>query len=333
MEERAANTRSAVDTRPKVSSIDEDEEYIPPRANYPLVRVIEQGRYETMAMLRNGEQLMLNIIFPVMALIALRFTGLIDEYANSVGVSRMDAAVPGVLALCVISTALSGQGIATGFDRRYGVLRFLATTPLGRNGLIMGKCIAVLVVVAIQFTLVAALGYGLGWRPDAIAVSRSIITMLMGAGAFTALGLLIAGTVRADGQGGVEQQHALVGPTREVAARGARSAEVVGDLFEDVLKRGGKGRAVLHREAEPVGLAGFVVGVLTDDDHLDAVEGTVRKGVEDVRPGGIDRRLAVLLTHEIGQFYEIVFLKFAGQTCLPARLHFYVHVVGLLGKL
>lgn len=203
MEERAANTRPAVDsrtedTRPKVSSIDEDEEYIPPRANYPLVRVIEQGRYETMAMLRNGEQLMLNIIFPVMALIALRFTGLIDEYANSVGVSRMDAAVPGVLALCVISTALSGQGIATGFDRRYGVLRFLATTPLGRNGLIMGKCIAVLVVVAIQFTLVAALGYGLGWRPDAIAVSRSIITMLMGAGAFTALGLLIAGTVRAE---------------------------------------------------------------------------------------------------------------------------------------
>lgn len=192
MEERGVNTR------PKVSTIDEDKEYIPPRANYPLVRVIEQGRYETMAMLRNGEQLMLNIIFPVMALIALRFTGLIDEYANSVGVSRMDAAVPGVLALCVISTALSGQGIATGFDRRYGVLRFLATTPLGRNGLIMGKCIAVLVVVAIQFTLVAVLGYGLGWRPDAIAVSRSIITMLMGAGAFTALGLLIAGTVRAE---------------------------------------------------------------------------------------------------------------------------------------
>ena len=196
-EEREMEERG-VSTRPKVSSIDEDEEYIPPRANYPLVRVIEQGRYETMAMLRNGEQLMLNIIFPVMALFALRFTGLIDEYANSVGVSRMDAAVPGVLALCVISTALSGQGIATGFDRRYGVLRFLATTPLGRNGLIMGKCIAVLVVVAIQFTLVAALGYGLGWRPDAIAVSRSIITMLMGAGAFTALGLLIAGTVRAE---------------------------------------------------------------------------------------------------------------------------------------
>ena len=111
--------------RPAVSAvaartvaIDDEEEYIPPRANYPLVRIIEQGRYETMAMLRNGEQLMLNIIFPVMALLGLHFTGLIDDYAHSVGVSRIDAAVPGVLALCVISTALSGQGIATGFDRR-----------------------------------------------------------------------------------------------------------------------------------------------------------------------------------------------------------------------
>ena len=35
MEERAANTRSAVDTRPKVSSIDEDEEYIPPARELP----------------------------------------------------------------------------------------------------------------------------------------------------------------------------------------------------------------------------------------------------------------------------------------------------------
>ena len=113
--DREQSTSAAADTSARGVAIDEDEEYIPPRANYPLVRVIEQGRYETMAMLRNGEQLMLNIIFPIMALLGLRFTGLIDDYAHSVGVSRMDAAVPGVQALCVISTALSGQGIATGF--------------------------------------------------------------------------------------------------------------------------------------------------------------------------------------------------------------------------
>ena len=67
--DRVQNTNTAVDTSARGVAIDEDEEYIPPRANYPLVRVIEQGRYETMAMLRNGEQLMLNIIFPVMALL------------------------------------------------------------------------------------------------------------------------------------------------------------------------------------------------------------------------------------------------------------------------
>ena len=128
--------------------------------------MLAQGGYETLAMLKNGEQLMLNIAFPVMALFALRYTSFLDSYAEGMGTARMNVAVPGVLALCVISTALSGQGIATGFDRRYGVLRFLSTTPLGRNGLIIGKVIAVLTVLAIQFVLVSIVGFGLGWRPD-----------------------------------------------------------------------------------------------------------------------------------------------------------------------
>ena len=59
--DREQSTSAAADTSVRGVAIDEDEEYIPPRANYPLVRVIEQGRYETMAMLRNGEQLMLKI--------------------------------------------------------------------------------------------------------------------------------------------------------------------------------------------------------------------------------------------------------------------------------
>ena len=160
--------------------------------------MLAQGGYETLAMLKNGEQLMLNIAFPVMALFALRYTSFLDSYAEGMGTTRMNVAVPGVLALCVISTALSGQGIATGFDRRYGVLRFLSTTPLGRNGLIIGKVIAVLTVLAIQFVLVSIVGFGLGWRPDIFQMYRSLSTLLLGAAAFTALGLFIAGTVRAE---------------------------------------------------------------------------------------------------------------------------------------
>ncbi|MDO5750722.1 MAG: ABC transporter permease [Rothia sp. (in: high G+C Gram-positive bacteria)] len=168
------------------------------RASAGLVRVLSQGVYETKAMLRNGEQLMLNIAFPVMALFGLRFTTFLDDYAAQLGTSRIQLAVPGVLTLCVISTALSGQGIATGFDRRYGVLRFLSTTPLGRNGLILGKLIAVAAVICIQFALVCAVSFGLGWQAEPYQLQRALTSMWVGGAAFTALGLLIAGTVRAE---------------------------------------------------------------------------------------------------------------------------------------
>lgn len=161
-------------------------------------RIAAQARYEFVTMLRNGEQLMLNIAFPVMGLLALKYTGFIDGYAASIGTTRMNAAVPGVLALCVLSTALSGQGIATGFDRRYGVLRFLSTTPLGKSGLIAGKIAAVLGVIAIQFLVVGSLGFALGWRPSLTGLVMALPTVILGTAAFTALGLLIAGTVRAE---------------------------------------------------------------------------------------------------------------------------------------
>lgn len=169
-----------------------------PAAPAPLARrVAAQARYETRAVLRNGEQLLLLVVLPLMALVALTVTGLLDGTVPP-GASRTDVAVPGVLALCVLSNAFSGQGIQTGFDRRYGVLRFLSTTPLGRGGLVAGKLLAILAVLVLQYVLVAALGAALGWRPDAVAVLVSVPVLLLGAAAFTGLGLLLAGTVRAE---------------------------------------------------------------------------------------------------------------------------------------
>ena len=191
-------TNTELPTAPDSQQMTEGNEYPYPRAASSFQRILAQGKYETLAMLKNGEQLMLNIAFPVLALFGLRYTSFLDSYADALNTTRINVAVPGVLALCVVSTALSGQGIATGFDRRYGVLRFLSTTPLGRNGLIIGKVLAVITVIAIQFIMVTIVGFGLGWRPDIFAMYRSFSTLLLGAAAFTALGLLVAGTVRAE---------------------------------------------------------------------------------------------------------------------------------------
>ncbi|MDQ0634008.1 ABC-2 type transport system permease protein [Arthrobacter pascens] len=164
-----------------------------PQAAAPLLsRILLQGKYESLTMLRNGEQQILAVVLPLLALVGLTVTPFLD----GLGSSRINVAVPGILALCAMSTAFTGQGIATGFDRRYGVLRFLSTTPLGRPGLIAGKVLAVLAVLTVQLAVVTAVALPLGWRPPAEAWLPGLALLILGAAAFTALGLLVAGTVR-----------------------------------------------------------------------------------------------------------------------------------------
>ncbi len=155
-------------------------------------RVVRHGSYEALGMLRNGEQLVLAIVLPLLALVALVLTPVLDAY----GPSRIDVAAPGVLALCTMSTAFTGQGIATGFDRRYGVLRFLSTTPLGRSGLILGKAVAVAVVLAVQLVVIGGAALLMGWSPNPGGILPAALLLLVGSIAFTALGLLVAGTLR-----------------------------------------------------------------------------------------------------------------------------------------
>ena len=155
-------------------------------------RILLQGGYEALTMIRNGEQLILAIVLPLLALVGLTVTPLLD----GLGGSRVDVAVPGILALCAMSTGFTGQGISTGFDRRYGVLRFLSTTPLGRTGLIAGKILAVLAVLILQVLVITTAAVMLGWGPEPAGLLPGFALLVMGGAAFTALGLLVAGTVR-----------------------------------------------------------------------------------------------------------------------------------------
>ena len=156
-------------------------------------KVLAQGRYETRVTVTNGEQLLVSIILPLLALAGLYFTGLFD---TADGPSTIDIATPGILALSVLSSGLTGQGIATGFDRRYGVLQYLATTPLGPFGLLLGKVVAVVMVQATQLVVIGVVALFLGWSPNPVGLGIALVFVMLGAVTFTALGLLIAGTVR-----------------------------------------------------------------------------------------------------------------------------------------
>lgn len=158
----------------------------------PAAMLWAQTGMELRLLLRNGEQVALTLIVPL----------LLEFFFNlpllySVGPRRIDFVVPSILALSVMSTAFTGLAIGTGFDRKYGVLKRLGTTALPRATLIAAKTLAVLVLEIIQAALVSGLGAALGWHPhgDPAVV---VLLLLIGTVAFGGLGLLVAGTLRAE---------------------------------------------------------------------------------------------------------------------------------------
>ena len=163
----------------------------------PLPRMVgAQAGLELRTLLRNGEQLVLTLIIPVLLLAAFSQEDLVSYGPGR----RIDFLAPGILALAVLSTAFTSQAIATGFERRYGVLKRLGTTPLSRRGLISAKTLTMLVVEVLQSVLIVAVALGLGWQPHggAAAVASVILLMVAGTAAFSGLALLLAGTLRAE---------------------------------------------------------------------------------------------------------------------------------------
>jgi len=152
-----------------------------------------QAGTELRLALRNGEQVLLTLLIPVVLLVGLTLLALVPLPEPRVG-----SVTPGVLALAVMSTAFTGQAIAFGFDRRYGVIRRLAATALPRWLLVAGRLAAVLGIVAVQMVVLGAVAAALGWRPAAAGLAWAVLLVLLGSAAFGALGILLGGTLRAE---------------------------------------------------------------------------------------------------------------------------------------
>lgn len=154
-----------------------------------------QTRAELLMTLRRGESVLLALGIPV-ALLA--FFSVVDVLPAPSGTRhRVDFLAPGVLALAVMSTAMVGLGIATGFERHYGVLKRLGTTPLGRPRLLAAKTLTVLGVEVLQAAVLVPIALLLGWRPD-VEPLAAVAAVALGTVAFAGLGLLMAGSLPAE---------------------------------------------------------------------------------------------------------------------------------------
>ncbi len=149
-----------------------------------------QTRAEVLLALRGGEQLLLTMIIPVGLLVVLTLVPFVAVIGR-----RVDFFVPGVLALAIMSSAFTGQAIATGFERQYGVLKRLGATPLPRSVLLAAKTLGVLLIELVQLVAITLVGLALGWRP-AGSPAALLALVVLGTAAFSGLGLLLGGTLR-----------------------------------------------------------------------------------------------------------------------------------------
>ena len=159
-------------------------------------RVAAQSTFELRAVMRNGEQVMVTVLLPLILLGGLSRATFVA--LSTGGASRIDLVTPGVLAFALMSSAFTSPAITTAFDRRNGVLRLMSTTPLGPAGLLAGKLIAVLAVQVLQLVVIGGAALALGWHPHAAGALAAVLAWLLGTAAWGAAALLAAGRVRAE---------------------------------------------------------------------------------------------------------------------------------------
>ena len=157
-------------------------------------QVAAQTRVELLLTLRRGESVLITLIVPVVLLVFFASLNIIPASTGK----AVDFLLPGMLALAVMATGMVSLGIATAYERYYGVLKRLGSSPLPRGGLILAKLISVLVLELLQVIILVGVAVALyGWRPAGSPL-LALLVLAIGTATFAALGLAMAGALRAE---------------------------------------------------------------------------------------------------------------------------------------
>ncbi len=145
---------------------------------------------------RRGESLLVTFAIPVGVLLVF---SAFDTSGGTATGAPVDRILPGSIALAVIAAAMVALAIATAFERSYGVIKRLGGSPAGSSVLVAAKTASVIVIETIQVVLLGGIAVLLGWAPGPGASLPVVVAgLVLGTVAFAGLGLLMAGTLRAE---------------------------------------------------------------------------------------------------------------------------------------
>jgi ABC-2 type transport system permease protein len=164
----------------------------------PAQAIAAMTAMELRLVLRRGENLFATIVIPTLVLVLFSSISILPTGADR----AVDFLLPGAIALGIVATSLVSLGITTAYDRSYGVLKRLGGSPLSRAELIVARLLTVLIVELVQIgLLIATATLLLGWTAGSSGTGSPllfVVAVLLGTIAFAGLGLLLAGTLRAE---------------------------------------------------------------------------------------------------------------------------------------
>jgi ABC-2 type transport system permease protein len=164
-------------------------------------RVLAMLEMELRLTLRRPENLFITLVLPAILLVFFGAMPVLPGASSaSSSLPPIDTVLPAILATAIVAAGLVNLGISTGFERAYGVLKRLGGSPLTRGQLMTAKIGTIAVVEVAQAVLLVGLAVilfgwspGPGWNPAVVALA-----VILGTAAFSSLGLLFAGTLRAE---------------------------------------------------------------------------------------------------------------------------------------
>lgn len=157
-------------------------------------QILTQTQFELLLTLRRGENILVTLIVPVVLLIFFSSLNIVP----AINGSAVNFLLPGILALAVMAAGMVNLGIATAYERYYGVLKRLGSSPLPRSGLIIAKIISIFLLEIVQVVLLVGVGVFLyGWRPAGSPL-LALLAIALGTVTFAAIGLAMAGALRAE---------------------------------------------------------------------------------------------------------------------------------------
>ena len=163
-----------------------------------LAMTLRQTRYVNKAFWRNPAAAIFTVAFPLMFLVILNTFFGNDEIPVPGGRARMSVFyVPSITALAVITASYTYIAMGVSVARDSGVLKRVRGTPLPPSAYMAARVIhAVFIafVLAAVTTLGGALFFGVDLPTDKLPAI--VVTIFVGAAAFSALGLAITPAIR-----------------------------------------------------------------------------------------------------------------------------------------